>query len=116
MTTESIGIGDVSVTEGNSGTRNATFTVALSAPSTATVTVSYATANGTASAPSDYTAASGALTFAPSVVYRLTDNALLDAKYINTHTFGSGDNGYTKGVGLNRDRDQFWVRATFQLN
>jgi len=58
----------------------------------------------------------GALTFAPSVVYRWSDNVLLDAKYINTHTFGSGDNGYTKGVGLNRDRDQFWVRATFQLN
>ena len=58
----------------------------------------------------------GALTFAPSVVYRWSDNVLLDAKYVNTHTFGSGDNGYTKGVGLNRDRDQFWVRATFQLN
>jgi hypothetical protein len=58
----------------------------------------------------------GALTFAPSVVYRFNDNMLFDAKYINTHTFGSGDNGYTKGVGLNRDRDQFWVRATFQLN
>jgi len=58
----------------------------------------------------------GALTFAPSVVYRFTDNVLFDVKYLNTHTFGSGDNGYTKGVGLNRDRDQFWVRATFQLN
>jgi hypothetical protein len=58
----------------------------------------------------------GALTFAPSVVYRFNDNMLFDVKYINTHTFGSGDNGYTKGVGLNRDRDQFWVRATFQLN
>jgi hypothetical protein len=58
----------------------------------------------------------GALTFAPSVVYRWSDNLLFDAKYINTHTFGSGDNGYTKGVGLNRDRDQIWFRATFQLN
>jgi hypothetical protein len=58
----------------------------------------------------------GALTFAPSVVYRFTDNLLFDAKYINTHTFGSGDNGYTQGVGVIRDRDQFWVRATFQLN
>jgi hypothetical protein len=58
----------------------------------------------------------GALTFAPAVVYRFSDNILFDAKYINTHTFGSGDNGYTKGVGLGRDRDQFWVRATFQLD
>lgn len=58
----------------------------------------------------------GALTFAPSVLYRFTDNLLFDVKYVNTHTFGSGDNGYTKGVGLNRDRDQLWVRATVQLN
>ena len=58
----------------------------------------------------------GALTFAPAVVYRFSDNVLFDAKYVNTHTFGSGDNGYTKGVGLGRDRDQFWVRATFQLD
>ena len=42
-------IGDVSVTEGNSGTSVATFTVTLSpVNSSQTVTVDYATANGTA--------------------------------------------------------------------
>jgi hypothetical protein len=41
------------------------FTVRLSAPSTQAVTVSYSTANGTATAGSDYTAATGTLTFAP---------------------------------------------------
>ena len=40
------------------------FTVSLSVVSAKTVTVDYATANGTASAPSDYTAASGKLMFA----------------------------------------------------
>ncbi len=60
--------------------------------------------------------ARGALGFAPGVVYRLTDNVLLEAKYVNIHTFGSIDNGYTFGIGLNRDRDEFFVRATFQLN
>jgi hypothetical protein len=62
----SISINDVSVVEGNSGTTNAVFTVSLSAPThTATVQVSYATADGTASSPSDYAARSGVLSFAP---------------------------------------------------
>src|SRR5947207_9375284 len=52
--------------EGNSGTVNAVFTVSLSAASGQTVTVDYATANGTAIAPGDYTALSTTmLTFAP---------------------------------------------------
>jgi hypothetical protein len=58
-------IGDRTVTEGNTGTASATFTVTLSAPSTQPVTVAYATGNGTASAGSDYQAASGILTFDP---------------------------------------------------
>ena len=41
-----------------------TLTVSLSAVSAKTVTVDYTTVNGTASAPSDYTATSGTLTFA----------------------------------------------------
>ena len=43
----------------------AQFTVTLSRTSTRTVTVDYATADGTAEAGSDYTAASGTLQFAP---------------------------------------------------
>jgi ELWxxDGT repeat protein len=58
-------VGDATVTEGNAGTRAATFTVTLSAASNQPVTVSYATANGAATAPSDYAAISGMLTFAP---------------------------------------------------
>jgi hypothetical protein len=58
----SITISDVTITEGNSGTRAATFTVTLSAGATQPVTASYATANGTAAAGSDYQAASGTLT------------------------------------------------------
>ena len=41
------------------------FTVTLSQASSATVTVSYQTANGTAEAGSDYAATSGTLTFSP---------------------------------------------------
>ena len=53
---------DVSQTEGN-GTQTATFYVRLSFASTTNVTVAYSTANGTATAGSDYDAASGTLTF-----------------------------------------------------
>jgi hypothetical protein len=63
--TPSLSINDVAVAEGNSGTTNATFTVSLSAASTSAVTVKYDTANGSATASSDYQAASGTLTFAP---------------------------------------------------
>jgi hypothetical protein len=58
-----LSISDASVTEGNAGTVAAQFTVTLSAPATGAVTVGFATADGTATAGSDYTAASGTLTF-----------------------------------------------------
>jgi hypothetical protein len=60
-----IWISDVTVTEGNSGTVAATFNVTLSAAYTQTVTVQYATANGSAIAGDDYVATSGTVTFAP---------------------------------------------------
>ena len=60
----SITMSDVTVTEGNTGTRAATFTVTLSAAYGQPVTVAYATANGTATA-GDYQAGSGTLTFVP---------------------------------------------------
>ena len=64
----SISVRNVQVVEGNSGTQQATFVVALSGPAAQSVSASYATANGTATAGSDYTATSGALTFAPGEV------------------------------------------------
>ena len=60
-----LSIDDVTVTEGNSGTTNATFTVSLSAASGRAVSVNYATADGTATAPGDYLSTSGTLAFDP---------------------------------------------------
>ena len=59
-----ININDVAQAEGNSGNTAFTFNVTLSSPLASPVTVSYATANGTATSASDYTAASGTVTFA----------------------------------------------------
>jgi hypothetical protein len=56
-------INDVAVTEGNSGTKNVTFTITLSKATFKTVTVKFATQNNTAVSSSDYTAKSGTLTF-----------------------------------------------------
>lgn len=50
-----ISITDVTIAEGDTGTRNAVFNVSLSLPAENQVTVKYATANGTAVSPSDYT-------------------------------------------------------------
>jgi hypothetical protein len=61
----SFSIDDVFISEPQSGTSNATFTVTLSNPSQSSVSVHYATADGTAHAPDDYDSASGTLTFAP---------------------------------------------------
>jgi hypothetical protein len=54
-----VSLNDVAVTEGNSGTVAATFTATLSAVSGRQVRVALATANNSASAPSDYTARTG---------------------------------------------------------
>jgi hypothetical protein len=60
-----LSINDVTVTEGNSGATIAQFSVALSAATSSTVTVSFATADGTATAGTDYAAQTGILSFAP---------------------------------------------------
>ena len=62
----SFAAGTSSVTEGNSGTKTHTVTVNRS-DTNGTAAVNYATSNGTATAGSDYTAASGTVNFANGV-------------------------------------------------
>jgi len=63
-------INDVTILEGNAGTADAVFTVTLSAASSQQVTVNYATADGSATAGSDYVAISGTLVFSPGATTR----------------------------------------------
>ena len=72
-----LSISNVTVTEGNSGSVTAQFTVTLSASSSQTVTVNYATANSTATLGSDYTSASGSLSFSPGTTSRTISVAVL---------------------------------------
>lgn len=57
-------ISDVSLIEGDSGPKAFNFTVTLSVPTTSTVTLRYATADGTAMAPGDYTTTAGTASMA----------------------------------------------------
>lgn len=73
----SISINSISLTEGDSGTSNAAFTVSLSATSAVTVTVDFLSSNGTAAAGSDYVATNGTVSFSAgttsqTVIVRVT--------------------------------------------
>jgi hypothetical protein len=59
-----LSVNDVTVTEGDAGTTDATFTVSASLAAKKAVTVDYATADGSATAGSDYVPSSGTLVFA----------------------------------------------------
>jgi Ca2+-binding RTX toxin-like protein len=60
-----LSVSDVSVTEGDSGSKEAVLTFTLSAASTVPVSIDYRTLDGTALAGEDYQFAQGTLTFAP---------------------------------------------------
>jgi len=105
-----ISIGDASATEGGAET----FTVSLSAPQAAQVTVDFTTADGSATAPGDYTANSGTVTFAPgdtseTVTVNTVDDAIPEA----TETFdvnlsnptGNATIADGTGVGTINDND-----------
>ncbi len=57
-------VSDVSIREGKSGSSFVTFNISMSMPSKESVSVSYATANGSATSGSDYNATNGTLIFA----------------------------------------------------
>lgn len=81
-------INDVTVTEGNSGTANATFTVNLSRTSNVATTISFTTQDGTATAGTDYSSTSGTLTIpAGSTSVTITINVIGDTDVESDETF-----------------------------
>lgn len=73
-TPPNISVGDITV---NNLSGTATFTVSLSGSYALPVTVDYATADDTATAPGDYTATSGTLTFAPGESVKTVEVAII---------------------------------------
>ena len=80
---------DAVATEGNSGTTALTFTVTTTPISPSDITVDYATSDGTATAGSDYTAATGTLTIpAGQVSGAITVNVNGDTTWESNETLG----------------------------
>ena len=83
-TPAALSIDDATVDEGDSGTTPAVFTARLSQASPLPVTVAYATANQTATAGTDYQAASGTISFAPGVLARTVGVGVLGDTAVET--------------------------------
>lgn len=101
------------VNEGNSGTTAYDFTVRLSSVSSVDVSVQYATANGTATAGSDYQAISGTLTI-PAGSMSATITVLVNGDktkeadktfYVNLSNPTGATVGHGQGVGTIRNDD-----------
>ncbi|MEZ5844293.1 MAG: Calx-beta domain-containing protein [Hyphomicrobiaceae bacterium] len=102
----SISIADVSITEGDAGTKVATFTVTRSG-GTAAFNVNYATANGTATAGSDYVATSGTLAFGQNIntqTVSVTING--DTTFEPNETFFVNLSGGTNGITISDSQAQ----------
>jgi len=86
-----ISIADVTVTEGDSGTNDVTFSLSLTPASTNIVQVNFSTANGTAigsGSTADYVPRSGTVTFAPGITnQQITVGVRGDRIFENDETF-----------------------------
>lgn len=104
-----ITINDVSINEGASGSSNVTFTLNLS--SGTGYTINYATANGTATAGSDYTAKSGSVTFSTqtaTVSVSVNGDGVFEGTeifYLNLTTSGSAVIADSQGIAQITDDD-----------
>jgi len=75
--TPKVSVSNTTVSEGNSGTVEAAFSLMLSRPSSQAVTITYGTSDDSAVAASDYTTATGSVTFAPGIETRMAKVAVI---------------------------------------
>ena len=114
-----LAISDVAIVEGNVGTVSAQFIVSLTDGGSQTVSVTYATADGTATTGSDYQTVFGTLTFAPgetskTVVVPVNGDLLLEANetfFVNLSSPTNALIADNQGVATIRDDDttKFYV-------
>ncbi|MDE1569445.1 Calx-beta domain-containing protein [Aquabacter sp. P-9] len=99
-----VSIADLAVSEGNGEHMHFMFMVTLDKASSETVTVQYATSDGTAKAASDYQATTGTVTFAPGVTSQMVHVDIMgDATFEANETFKvtlSAPKGATIGDGV----------------
>ncbi|MCI0642854.1 MAG: S8 family serine peptidase [Gemmataceae bacterium] len=116
----SVSINDIIQVEGNSGTTNFVFTVALSGPTTQAVTMNYATANGTATAGADYGAVGGPITFAPGGPLTQTISVLVygdlaceadETFFVNLANVVNATVADGQGRGTIEDDDTLWATS-----
>ena len=72
-----ISVSDISTVEGETGSHQVTFSVRLNPSSATNVTVAFATANGTATAGTDYLATSGELSFTSGQIVKTVSVTVL---------------------------------------
>jgi hypothetical protein len=83
-----LSISDAAIAEGTGANTLMNFTVALAGASSLPVSVNYASSNGTAMAPGDYTPASGTLTFAPGENSKTVSVTIISEREVeNDETF-----------------------------
>lgn len=111
-----LSINDVTVTEGDSGSLNATFTVTLLPASSGTVTVDFATADGStnpATANNDYTDTTGTLTFAAGQISKTISVPILgdvldednETFFVNLTNATGALVSDAQGLGMIKDND-----------
>lgn len=98
-------INDISLIEGHPRDSQAKFTVNLAQATTKTVTVRYATSNGSAFSPSDYLPTNGTLTFLPgqtskTITVSLVDNQIIEpVERFQVNLFTPANGVITKAIG-----------------